>query len=126
MPKYNQPRKTWQYSKEFKIRAVKMSYQPDIQSNQVAEGLGIHPFMLSRWRKEYREGLLQGDGKKRVGLSRSKKSKSGKKITEVAHLKSEVERLKKENDLLEKWQQYLAERHQNDLDLSSDTKKSSE
>ncbi|MBB3167084.1 transposase [Simiduia aestuariiviva] len=60
MPKYNNPRKTWQYSTEFKIRAVKMSYQPDIQIKQVAEGLGIHPFMLSRWRKEYRDGLLQG------------------------------------------------------------------
>ena len=73
MPRYNNPRKTWEYSKEFKIRAVKMSYQPDIQSKQVAEGLGIHPFMLSRWRKEYREGLLQGDGKKRVGLSKNAK-----------------------------------------------------
>ena len=32
-----------------------MSYQEGIQIQQVAEGLGIHPFMLSRWRKEYRE-----------------------------------------------------------------------
>ncbi|WP_196159274.1 transposase [Reinekea sp. G2M2-21] len=126
MPKYNNPRKTWHYSTEFKIRAVKMSYQPDIQSNQVAEGLGIHPFMLSRWRKEYREGLLQGDGKKRVGLSKKRISKSQKKITETAQLRAEVERLKKENDLLKEWQQYLAEKHQNDLDLSSDTKKPSE
>jgi transposase len=126
MPRYNNPRKTWQYSTEFKIRAVKMSYQPDIQSKQVAEGLGIHPLMLSRWRKEYREGLIQRDGKKRVGLSKSRKSKSQKKISETAQLKAEVERLKKENDLLKKWQQYLADQHQSVLDLSSDTKKPSE
>ncbi len=126
MPKYINPRKTWQYSTEFKVRAVKMSYRPDILSIQVAEGLGIHPFMLSRWRKEYREGTLQGDGKRRIGLSKKRKIKSTKKITEEAHLKAEVERLKKENELLKKWQQYLSEQHQNDLDLSTDTKKPSE
>lgn len=121
MPKYNNPRKTWQYSKEFKVRAVKMSYQTDIKSIQVAEGLGIHPLMLSRWRKEYREGLLQGDRKRRVGLSKKRKVKSTKQITENAQLKKEIDRLKKENDLLKKWQQYLADQHQNDLDSSTDT-----
>ncbi|MDO6571165.1 hypothetical protein Q4526_09475, partial [Gilvimarinus sp. 2_MG-2023] len=78
------------------------------------------------WRKEYREGLLQGDGKKRVGLTNKKRSKSEKNVTETAILKKEVERLKRENDLLKKWQQYLAESHQNDLDLSTDTDKNSE
>ncbi|MDN3650811.1 IS3 family transposase [Reinekea marina] len=102
MPKYNNPRKTWQYSTEFKVRAVKMSYQPDIKSSQVAEGLGIHPFMLSRWRKEYREGHLQGDGKRRVGLSKKRKVKSAKQITENAQLKKEIDRLKRENDLPKK------------------------
>lgn len=126
MPRYNSPRKTWQYSTEFKVRAVKMSYQPDIQSKQVADGLGIHPFMLSRWRKEYREGLLQGDGKERVGLSKTRKTKSANQVSETTKLKREVERLKKENDLLKKWQQYLAEVHQNDLDSSTDTDKPSE
>lgn len=126
MPRHNNPRKTWEYSKEFKIRAVKMSYQPDLQSKQVADGLGIHPFMLFRWRKEYREGLLHRDGQKRVGLSKKHKTKSAKQVSETAKLKKEVERLKKENDLLKKWQQYLAEVHQSDLDSSTDTDKPSE
>ena len=43
MPKYNNPRKTWFYSNEFKINVVELSYQPDIQSKQVSDGLGIHP-----------------------------------------------------------------------------------
>jgi hypothetical protein len=42
MPNYNNPSKTWAYSNEFKIKAVKLSYQPDIQSKQVADGLWIH------------------------------------------------------------------------------------
>ena len=89
MPKYNNPRKTWRYADEFKIRAVEMSYQEGIQVQQVAEGLGIHPFMLSRWRKEYREGKIMSDGRKRV----------------------------------KKWQRYLAEQHQSDLDSSKSTDK---
>lgn len=124
MPRYNNPRKTWRYSNDFKISAVKMSYQPDIQSKQVADGLGIHPLMLSRWRKEYREGKIQGDSHKRVGVSKKKKPVSAKKLCEHAQLKKEIERLKKENDLLKKWQQFLAEQHQSDLDSSNDSDQS--
>lgn len=123
MPKYNQPRKTWQYTKDFKIKAVKLSYQEGIQVQQVAAGLDIHPFMLSRWRKEYREGKLQGDNQKRVGVNKNKGAIGVKTLTENARLKKEVERLKKENDLLKKWQRYLAEQHQSDLDSSKDTEK---
>jgi len=123
MPKYTQPRKTWQYTKDFKIKAVKLSHQEGIQVKQVAAGLDIHPFMLSRWRKEYREGKLQGDNQKRVAVNKDKERSSLNKLTENARLKKEIERLKKENDLLKKWQRYLAEQHQNDLDSSKDTEK---
>ena len=121
MPKYTQPRKTWQYTKDFKVKAVKLSYQEGIQVKQVAEGLDIHPFMLSRWRKEYREGKLQGDNQKRVGVNKQKQIISKTELTENTRLKKEVARLKKENDLLKKWQRYLAEQHQTDLDLCKDT-----
>ena len=121
MPRYTQPRKTWKYPKEFKIRAVKLSLHMDTRVGKVAEGLGIHPYMLSRWRKEYREGQLQGDGQKRLGMDKSKEKAKKPKETEVARLKREVELLKKENELLKKWQRYLAEVHQNDLDSSKDT-----
>lgn len=121
MPRYTHPRKTWQYTQDFKVKAVKLSYQPGIQVKQVAEGLDIHPFMLSRWRKEYREGKLQGDNQKRVGVNKKKRTINDNKLTENARLKKENERLRKENDLLKKWQRYLAERHQSDLDSSTDT-----
>jgi transposase len=119
MPKTVQPKKTWSYTADFKVKAVKLSYQPNVQVKQVAEALDIHPFMLSRWRKEYREGKLQGDGLRRVGVSK-KKVTSGKQLSEFEKLKKENARLKKENDLLKKWQRYLAEQHQNDLDSSRD------
>lgn len=123
MPRYNQPRKTWQYTKDFKVKAVQLSFQDGIQVKQVAEGLDIHPFMLSRWRKEYRDGKLQGDGQRRVGVGKNKTTVSERDLSENAKLKKENERLKKENDLLKKWQRYLAERHQSDLDSSKDTEK---
>ncbi|MCG8087036.1 MAG: IS3 family transposase [Candidatus Thiodiazotropha taylori] len=102
MPRYTQPRKTWQYTQDFKVKAVKLSYQPGIQVKQVAEGLDIHPFMLSRWRKEYREGKLQGDNQKRVGVNKKKRTISDNELTENARLKKENERLRKENDLPKK------------------------
>lgn len=123
MPRYNQPRKTWQYTNDFKVKAVKLSLQDDIQVKQIAEGLGIHPMMLSRWRKEYRDGKLKGYNKKRDDVKIIKNSVSDKELTENIRLKKENERLKKENDLLKKWQRYLADQHQNDLDLSKDTEK---
>src|SRR5690606_12300928 len=70
------------------------------QIQQVAEGLGIHPFMLSRWRKEYREGKIRSDGRKSVSVMKNPKTPSAAEITEMARLKRENERLKKENDLL--------------------------
>ena len=121
MPRYTQPRKTWQYTKDFKIKAVKLSLQAGLQVKQVAEGLDIHPFMLSRWRKEYREGKLHGDGQRRVSVTKKKKPVRSTEVTETVRLRKENERLRKENDLLKKWQRYLAERHQSDLDSSKDT-----
>ena len=110
MPRYTQPRKTWSYSMDFKAKAVELSLQEGLAVKQVAAGLDIHPFMLSRWRKEYREGKIVSD-KKRVEVKKDKRS-----LSEVERLKQENARLKKENNLLKKWQRYLAEQHQNDLD----------
>ena len=114
MPRYTQPRKTWQYSIEFKAKAVELSYLEGIQVKAVAESLDIHPFMLSRWRKEYREGKIVADkDKKLTGFAQEKKE-----MDRLQQLEKENARLKQENDLLKKWQRYLAEQHQNDLDSS--------
>jgi transposase len=124
MPRSNNPKKTWRYSDEFKVRAVQMSYQEGVQVQQVAEGLGIHPFMLSRWRKEYREGRFKGRGRRRMGVKKGKDSPSTQELSELARLKKENARLRKENDILKKWQRYLAERHQSDLNSSKSTDES--
>ena len=54
------PKKVHRYSMEFKLTAVKLSGMPGVQVQTVANALDIHPFMLSRWRKEVRDGMLRG------------------------------------------------------------------
>ena len=75
MPKYNNPRRTWQYSNDFKVNAVQLSFVVGVTIKSVAEKLDIHPFMLSRWRKEYREGIIVADKRKKIaGQSSAKKA----------------------------------------------------
>ena len=50
------PKKVNRYTLEFKIQAVKLASHPEIQVQDVAHALDIHPFMLSKWKKDYREG----------------------------------------------------------------------
>jgi transposase len=50
-------RKVNQYSEEFKATAVALSDLKGVLIQDVAGSLDIHPFMLSRWRKQMREGL---------------------------------------------------------------------
>src|SRR2546427_10807448 len=54
------PKKVQEYSAEFKLAAVRLSRQRGVQVQAVAAALDIHPFMLSRWREEGRDGGLRG------------------------------------------------------------------
>ena len=119
MPRYTQPRRTWRYTNGFKAKAVQLSLMEGVQVQEIATALDIHPFMLSRWRKEYREGKIVADKKQRVASF----SKEKKELDRLKKLEIENARLKQENALLKKWQRYLAEQHQNDLDSSKDSEK---
>ena len=92
-------------------------------SKDVAEALDIHPLMLSRWRKEYREGKFKNVPRYQSNNETMSKFPTKKELDNIQKLKKENERLKQENDLLKKWQRYLAEVHQNDLDSSKNSDK---
>ena len=119
MPKVNKPRRTWKYEKEFKVKAVQLSLEEGVQVKDVAQALDIHPFMLSRWRREYREGKLVADKRKKIKSIRKEKAE----LNRIKKLERENARLKQENDLLKKWQRFLAEQHQKDIDSSRETGK---
>jgi transposase len=46
------------YTEAFKAEAVRLASQPGILVQDVAHSLDIHPFLLSRWKKLSREGLI--------------------------------------------------------------------
>ena len=117
MPKYNNPRRTWKYSNDFKVNAVQLSFVVGVTIKTVAEKLDIHPFMLSRWRKEYRDGIIVADKRKKV----AGQSKAKKVLTKEQQLIRENKQLKEEQYILKKWQRFLAEEHQADIDSSKNS-----
>jgi transposase len=85
------------YTQEFKREAVQMSRAEGVSSRQVARELGIHPHVLSRWRRELEasgEKAFQGRGKARD--------------EETAALKRELARVKKERDFLKETAAFFA------------------
>jgi transposase len=90
-------RKIHRYSTEFKLTAVKLSDMPGVEVQTVANALDLHPFMLSRWRKEVRDGVVKG----RI-RSVDRPSRSAREIKELQALKREHAMLKAEHELLKK------------------------
>ncbi|WP_448556919.1 IS3 family transposase [Thalassotalea montiporae] len=102
MPRYTNPRKTWFYPVDFKIKAVELSLKDDVMSKDVAHALDIHPFMLSRWRKEYREGKFNLPVRYKSSKELMSELPSKQELNKIKQLQRENERLKQENDLLKK------------------------
>ena len=116
MAKIKSETRVLEYSKEFKVMVVKLSHVEGIQSKQIADCFNLHPLMLSRWRKEVRDGSLVAEDTRRIQMTLKSPSHQKKQRQTNKQLKRENERLKKENDLLKKWQRYLAEVRQKDSD----------
>jgi transposase len=121
MPRTVQPRRTNRYTPEFKSKAVQLSLVKGVEVQEVAKTLDIHPFMLSRWRKEYREGKVRVDGRSRP-ISLAKEAGEARRSQALAR---EVVRLRMENSLLKKWQRFLGGRRQSAIRSSRATGKSS-
>ena len=114
MPKPG-PRTTYKYSDEFKATAVKLSHMPGVAIKDVAESLYIHPFMLSRWRKEEREGRIMTKG---ADINKDVAAE----LKALRRMKKDYERLKLEHELLKKAIAFTSERKAT-FSPSSTTKK---
>jgi len=88
-------KKVHRYSVEFKLTAVKLSGMPGVQVQTVADALDIHPFMLSRWRKEARDGILKGRARRGVVEGRQ-----AREIKRLQTLEREHAMLREEHELL--------------------------
>ena len=115
MPKPG-PRTTYKYSERFKATAVRLSELPGVAVQDVAESLYIHPFMLSRWRKEAREGLLMTSG---VEIDKDVAAE----LKALRRMKKDYERLKVEHELLKKAIEFTSERRAKSSSSSKPTPK---
>lgn len=94
------PQKVKKYSLEFKLKAVTLSEQPGVLIKDVAESLCIHPFMLSRWRKEVRDGVLSGE-------AQPPDTESVAELKRLREVERQYKQLQQEHDLLKKAIPYL-------------------
>lgn len=98
-------RKLYRYTEEFKATAVRMSFEPGVLVQAVAASLDVHPFVLSRWRRDAREG--------RLVVTRAKVDEQLLvELKELRQVKAAYERLKEEHELLKKAIRFVSERRQ--------------
>ena len=109
MPARKGPKKVNQYSLELKRTAVRLTEAPGARVKDVAESLDIHPFMLSRWRKLSREGLLVKKPTPKTKATKTKRAPSMVEMSKYAQLKRELEALRKEHEFLKKFDRFRAQ-----------------
>ena len=111
MPKPG-PRTTNRYSEEFKATAVRLSNLPGVSVQDVAASLYIHPFMLSRWRRQVREGII-------VAKGAQVDEKTAAELKELREIKRAYERLKVEHDVLKEAIAFTSDRDRKSLPSST-------
>ena len=87
------------YSKQFKIDAVKLITEQGYKVTEAARNLGIDHTMLRRWKKELEAGVdnsFPGNGKMTAEQE------------ELLRLRKEVEQLKMEKEILKKAAAFFA------------------
>lgn len=97
------PQKINRYGIEFKLKAVQMSNQPGVLIKDVAESLCIHPFMLSKWRKQVRDGEL-------VGKPAPIEPPAIAELQRLRQVEQQYKRLQQEHDLLKKAIRFASDR----------------
>ena len=84
-----------QYTPQFKLKAVVEVLKEEKTATQLAGELGVHPVVLSEWKKHFVEMGSEI-------FARSRKSKSATEAKERAELFEQIGRLKMENEWLKK------------------------
>ena len=97
------PRKVERYGDRFKATAVKLSSLPGVRIKDVAAALDIHPFMLSLWRRQVRDGVI-------VAKSAKLDVKTKAELKRLKELERDYKVLKEEHELLKKAIRFASER----------------
>jgi transposase len=97
------PRKVARYGDQFKATAVRMSSLPGVLIKDVAAALDIHPFMLSLWRKQVREGVIKA---KAAALD----VRAVAELRRLREIESRYKLLREEHELLKKAIRFASDR----------------
>ena len=89
------PRKIAKYGERFKATAVKLSSLPGVLIQDVAAALDIHPFMLSLWRKQVRQGVI-------VARASKLDVETSAELRRLRELERRYKVLREEHELLKK------------------------
>jgi transposase len=108
------PRKTRSYGDQFKATAVKLSRLSGVRVQDVAAALDIHPFMLSLWRKQVRDGVIVAKASK---LDVETKAE----LKRLRKLEREHKILKEEHELLKKAIRFASDRKRKSSSSSKQT-----
>jgi transposase len=96
------PRKVDRHGDRFKATAVKLSSLPGVRIKDVAAALDIHPFMLSLWRKQVRDGVIVAKGAKLDVKTKAE-------LKRLKELERDYKVLKEEHELLKKAIRFASE-----------------
>jgi transposase len=97
------PRRIAKYGERFKATAVKLSSLPGVLIQDVAAALDIHPFMLSLWRKQVREGVI-------VARASRLDVQTTAELRRLRELERRYKVLKEEHELLKKAIRFASDR----------------
>jgi transposase len=97
------PRRIAKYGERFKATAVKLSSLPGVLIQDVAAALDIHPFMLSLWRKQVREGVI-------VARASKLDVQTTAELRRLRELERRYKVLKEEHELLKKAIRFASDR----------------
>jgi transposase len=96
-------RKIAKYGERFKATAVKLSSLPGVLIQDVAAALDVHPFMLSLWRKQVREGVI-------VARASKLDVETTAELRRLRELERRYKVLMEEHELLKKAIRFASER----------------
>jgi transposase len=97
------PRKIAKYGEKFKATAVKLSSLPGVVIQDVASALDIHPFMLSLWRRQVREGVI-------VARASKLDVETTAELRRLRELERRYKVLREEHELLKKAIRFASDR----------------
>jgi transposase len=102
------------YGDQFKATAVKLSSLRGVMIKDVAAALDIHPFMLSLWRKEVRDGVIVAKGAKLDVQTKAE-------LKRLKMLERQYKVLKEEHELLKKAIRFVSDRRRKSSSSSKQT-----